>query len=940
VRFEAGHMLEHYRIVEKLGEGGMGEVWLAEDTKLGRPVALKRLPARLASDAQWLERFRREARILAGLSHPGIVTIHAVEESAAGPYLAMELVRGRTLAHEIPAGGLPAARVLELGLTISGAVAAAHDRGIVHRDLKPENIMLGDDGRVRVLDFGLATADVAPAATADPLESPTVAATDVLTQAGTIVGTIAYLSPEQAQGKPADPRSDVFALGIVMYELASGRRPFTGSDQVSLLASILRDSPPPCDRLNLAVPSRLAAIVHRCLEKDPARRFASAAGVHAELQRLHAWARGDGLAELAKIVDRIQGLEEGPEAWQAWRVGREIAMLAPDDTMLQRLAPIYLREISILSEPPGATVLVKYYGAPESEWLSMGTTPLAPVPWPKGFTRVRLEREGMRPMQDVIYNIDWIGSEWRYRLGAPGEWPEDMEWIPGGTSAIFLPGLDHLEPEPLAGFLMDRDPVTNAEFQRFVDAGGYAQPDYWREPVVEGDRTLAHAEAMARFVDSTAQPGPPGWEAGEFPPGEANLPVSGVSWYEAAAYAAWAGKALPTVFHWNRVAFTAGVGQIARFANLHGRALLPVGSTQSMNRFGVRDLAGNVREWTWNASTPTSHHFLLGGGWNDLEYSFTDAWAQSGLDRSATNGFRCIRLVEPEPKLETLQRPLAVPQRDFRSEQPVPDQVFEFFLRQFHYDRTPLAAAIESEQPSPLGRWQTVTFNAAYGGERMCAYVFLPERGKPSYQTVVLFPGSNAIHLRTFNVMDVRRADFLTRSGRAVVLPIYKGTYHRGGELHSDYPAETAFHRDYVIMWAKDLMRTIDYLETRDDLDTSKLAYYGLSWGGYLGAIMPAIDQRIRANVLYVAGLCSQRALPEVEAINYISRVKQPTLMLNAEFDFFFPPETSQKPMFDLLGTPPEHKQRLTWPGGHSVPRPEMIRHTLAWLDRYLGPVG
>jgi pimeloyl-ACP methyl ester carboxylesterase len=168
---------------------------------------------------------------------------------------------------------------------------------------------------------------------------------------------------------------------------------------------------------------------------------------------------------------------------------------------------------------------------------------------------------------------------------------------------------------------------------------------------------------------------------------------------------------------------------------------------------------------------------------------------------------------------------------------------------------------------------------------------------------------------------------------------VYKGTYHRGGDLHTDYPAETATYRDYVIMWTRDLGRAIDYLESRADMDAARIGYYGLSWGGYMGAILPAIERRIRANVLYVAGLTFQRALPEVDAINYITRVTQPTLMLNGELDFFFPVETSQKPMFDLLGTPLEHKRRFTYPGGHSVPRVETIRHTLEWFDRYLGPV-
>ena len=937
MRFEPGLALDQYRIVEQLGAGGMGEVWLAEDTRLGRQVALKRLPAALARDPQLLERFRREARTLATLSHPNIVTIHAVEESDAGPFLTMELVRGRTLTHEIPPGGMPPARALELAITIAGALAAAHEGGIVHRDLKPDNIMLGDDGRLRVLDFGLAVARVA--AGEPPADSATVALSANLTRQGTIVGTVAYMSPEQAQGRPADARSDVFSLGIVMYEMLSGRRPFTGSDQVSILAAILRETPPPCDRLNPAVPARLAAIVSRCLEKDPALRYETAAALGGELTALRDWAHGEGLIELGRIAERIQGLEEGPEAWQAFVLGREIAKLAPGDPQLLRLLPYFSRDISVTSDPPGARVSVKYYGAPDSEWLAMGNTPLTGASWPKGITRIRVEHEGRRSAEDVIYNLEFVGALWHYTLQSPEQAADGMEWVPAGTFPLFMPGLDHLEPEPTPGLFMDRDPVTNAGYKRFVDAGGYADPAWWRERVTVDGVELPHAEVMQRFVDSTGQPGPAGWELGDVPRGEASLPVSGVSWYEAAAYAAWAGKRLPTIFHWNFVAFTVASAQIIAQANLAGRGLLPVGSTHSMNRFGVRDLAGNVREWAWNATSRGDKRFLLGGGWNDPEYAFNDAWAQQALDRSPTNGFRCMRVVGPEPNRDRLERVVDMPFRDFRAETPVSDAGFEFFLRQFHYDRTPLAASIDSDAPSVLGRFQTVTLAAAYGGERLTLHLFLPDKGTPPYAPVVMFPGSNAIHTRTFSVQDLRRIDFITRSGRAIVLPVLKGTYHRGGDLHSDYPAETAAYRDYVIMWVKDLARAIDYLETRADIDVGRLAYFGLSWGGALGAIMPAVERRIRANVLYVAGLSFQRALPEVDALNYIGRVTQPTLMLNGEFDFFFPMESSQRPMFDLLGTPPEHKRRLTFTGGHSVPRTETIKETLAWLERYAGPL-
>jgi dienelactone hydrolase len=219
----------------------------------------------------------------------------------------------------------------------------------------------------------------------------------------------------------------------------------------------------------------------------------------------------------------------------------------------------------------------------------------------------------------------------------------------------------------------------------------------------------------------------------------------------------------------------------------------------------------------------------------------------------------------------------------------------------------------------------------------MSALLFLPPDREPPYQTVVTFPGSNAIHSSSSAGTTSRAFRGLLASGRAMIFPIYKGTYERGDELDSDYPDETNFYKDHVIMWAKDLARSIDYLESRDDMDTSKLAFYGFSWGGVMGSILPAIEKRIQVNLLYVAGFCFQRSLPEVDQINYVGRVRQPTLMINGEYDFFFPVDTAQKPLHDLLGTPEEHKRYVVYPGSHSVPRTELMREILEWLDHYAG---
>ena len=276
-----GSRLGPYEIVSSIGTGGMGEVYRAHDARLGRDVALKVLPSALAADPDRRERFEREARAAAALNHPNIVTIHSVEEIDGTPFITLELVEGKTLADLIPAGGLPLDRVLTLGIALADGVGAAHQRGITHRDLKPSNVMLTDDGRVKVLDFGLAKVreDEQKAASAG-------LSTVALTGEGRIVGTVAYMSPEQAEGKPVDPRTDVFSLGIILYELASGTRPFTGDTPMSTMSAIIKDTPKPITEVRPGLPRELSKIVNRCLAKDVEDRYQSAKDLRNDLRAL------------------------------------------------------------------------------------------------------------------------------------------------------------------------------------------------------------------------------------------------------------------------------------------------------------------------------------------------------------------------------------------------------------------------------------------------------------------------------------------------------------------------------------------------------------------------------------------------------------------------------------------------------------------------------
>ena len=272
--------LSHYHILAAIGAGGMGEVYRATDTKLGRQVALKVLPAEMARDPQRLMRFRREARAVAALNNPHIVTIFSVEEAEGVHFLTMELVEGQPLDRLIPEGGLPVGRIVDIATALAAALAAAHEKGIVHRDLKPANVMVTGDGRVKVLDFGLAK-ETGPVDAGDATQTR-----GMQTEVGVVMGTPAYMSPEQVAGEAVDCRTDIFSLGIVLYEMASGERPFKGRSSAELVSAILRDTPRAISEVRADLPPDLAQVIRRCLEKDPRNRVQTALDVCNDLREL------------------------------------------------------------------------------------------------------------------------------------------------------------------------------------------------------------------------------------------------------------------------------------------------------------------------------------------------------------------------------------------------------------------------------------------------------------------------------------------------------------------------------------------------------------------------------------------------------------------------------------------------------------------------------
>lgn len=298
-----GKSLAHYEILEKIGSGGMGDVYRARDTKLDREVAIKVLPAEMTADAERRRRFEREAKAIAALKHPNIVTIYSVEEADGVHFLTMEYVEGSALSDLIPKEGISLGRFFDIAIPLSDAIADAHQKGITHRDLKPANVMIDHAGRVKVLDFGLAKFFEEAA---DPQQAGTIVG-DSDTQEGQILGTVAYMSPEQAEGKSIDHRSDIFSLGITLYQMATGERPFKGDSNLSILSSILKDTPESVTTLRPILPQQLGRIVQHCLEKDPKRRFQSAQDISNELEALKTEVSTDTTLRRAPVATRRSG---------------------------------------------------------------------------------------------------------------------------------------------------------------------------------------------------------------------------------------------------------------------------------------------------------------------------------------------------------------------------------------------------------------------------------------------------------------------------------------------------------------------------------------------------------------------------------------------------------------------------------------------------------
>jgi formylglycine-generating enzyme required for sulfatase activity/DNA-binding winged helix-turn-helix (wHTH) protein len=608
------------------------------------------------------------------------------------------------------------------------------------------------------------------------------------------------------------------------------------------------------------------------------------------------WARQVGIPQAIRLAD--QG--KGPQAFSFILRARQAI---PDDPVLSRIRREISHPIAIRTNPPRATIWVKAYEEPNAEWLLIGNSPIENFQLPLGYFRWKVAKPGFRTVEAAAgFQSDTID----FTLDPESRLPPEMVHIPNGDFQ-----LNNLDPVRLDDYWLDEYEVTNRQFKKFLEIGGYRTSQYWNQEFIRDGNLLSRDRAMSLFRDTTGRLGPATWELGDYPAGQDDFPVSGVSWYEAAAYAEYTKKQLPSIYHWYRAAGHNIYSDILFFGNFDSRGPKRVGSTAGLGPYGTYDMAGNVREWCWNGTG--TRRYIAGGAWNDQRYKYLDLNAVDPFDRSPANGFRCIKSEGKAPPAALL-RPVEQATRDYLREKPVNDGAFKVIRSLYTYDQTDLKASTELRTRGREGLTaEKITFAAAYGQERVIAWLYLPQNVRPPYQTVLYVPPRSAIFLNQIDSYEVKFIEFLVKTGRAVMFPVCQGMYDR----RQNTAPGLSGTRDRVIQQYKDLRRSVDYLETRSDIDHDRLGYYGVSDGARLGLILLAQEHRIRTAVLAAGGLSPENKPIEVDEVNFAPRVLIPVLMLNGRYDLFYPAETNQAVLFKLLGSSPKDKRYVLYDSGH-----------------------
>ena len=586
----------------------------------------------------------------------------------------------------------------------------------------------------------------------------------------------------------------------------------------------------------------------------------------------------------------------------------------------------------------------------------IGTTPILDLELPRGEYKASIEMTGFQTLQRLVSSElnraeVRLGVDPAVRIEATmlpaAEVPNDMVFVPGGEYGLI--GWRYLDPTVLDDFYIDKYEVTNASYQEFIRAGGYSNPSFWTHPVRDGDRELPFADAMRLFTDRSGLPGPREWSNQEFPEGEARHPVTGVSWYEAAAYAEYAGKSLPTIYQWEKAArnglwthfegmvmpwgLTSVNASVAARANYYGRGTEPVDAFGfGISPYGAYNMAGNVGEWIRNERG--DGYAAMGGSWEDASYVFGSGEARPARAASSAVGFRLVSRAEVGDRDQGSGRIVRSETIDLIA--PVDDATYQAFMSHYRYDKRDLNVEVIERLETPDWIREKVTFDGVE--DRVIAYLYLPKQAQPPFQVINWIVSRTVFVGRTAaEEVEAIMAPQI-KGGRAVFAVVPRGAIERPWpEVLSVALEGTVVGRDMAILQVTEFRIGLDYLETRPEIDMSRVAHIGFSWGAVLRAIVfDAVEPRIRSIVYIGGGIWPTTQLPEVNVWNFVPRVTQPTLVLTGRYDEEQPYDPEARNLYELLPGP----KRLELVDSGHLPPLELRNPIInGWLDETLGPV-
>jgi serine/threonine protein kinase/formylglycine-generating enzyme required for sulfatase activity len=984
-----GNLILHYRITAKLGEGGMGIVYKAEDTRLKREVAIKFLPHHVCITHEEKEKLKTEAQVAAALNHPNLATVYAIEEYNDDFFIVMEYVNGHDLKEFIKTGGgkIKLNKIIEIAKQIAEGLNAAHKNGVVHRDIKSSNIMITDDGRIKITDFGLAE----------------VAGDKQVTQKGFTPGTVAYMPPEQVKGNKIDFRSDIWSFGVVFFEMLTGQLPFQGNFEQAIIYSILHEKPKSLKKFIANIPDELEKIVFRCLVKDPGKRYQSVEELLADLKSImknYSAAKTNlfksqklsfigkpryvtaaiiilliitsayflplkkffNPINIGKLTEQLEKMVNQEKYFAAYDLVKEYQKELNNNIVYERLKGFIYDTLSVSTKPEGAKIYLKRF---ESDKKASGTkgefigaTPIINYQIGWGDYLVTLEKDGYSSVQRIASSFPIIkefpvlrhGVNVKAELIELNEEFNDMVFIPGGDYKIVSWSIPDSRIVTLGDFFIDKYEVSNEKYKEFISAGGYVRREYWKHPVYKDGKEIFWKDAMQLFTDRSKLPGPRSWINQEYPADRGNYPVTDITWYEAAAYAEFRGKSLPTVYQWekasrNGIPNNQGISMpwgviytldspIGR-ANFNGKGPESVDNYEfGISAFGCYNMAGNVKEWCRNKSP--DGYLQTGGSWEDPYYVYSDFGSYPGLYSSGLLGFRCVKnrdSVNIDYGGIVINKTFEIPEY-----YPVNSSEFKTLLAFYKYDKKTLNSKILERKEQDFWIKEKVAFDSPFG-DRITGYLFLPKNVKKPYQCIVWDPHAGVYFLGAAAdwAAEVLYSGNI-KSGRALFVIVPKGSTGRPwgyGETQPEF--SSILFRDRVVHWVTEQRVGLDYLFTRNDIDTKRITFNAASTGAN-GFIVPAVDNRFGSVILTACGIDpgSQKSHPEVNPVNFIPRYNAATLMVNGKYDEVVSYYYCAVPVYNLLRQP---KEIETVNSGHIPPIDIRVPLTNKWLDKIFGPV-